>query len=145
MIGIWLGRTIRSKAAEARKSYEELFEILRMKFSIIDEDSICCRYPLEIIGAKREMQIVINRVKSLIKPYNIVITPRPGCYKMLRTYLPSYVIKHTTEFLIRYRRDIKKLLKPLNIIVTYHDPCDLTRYLKHIRGIENVDKDDSRY
>jgi len=81
-----------------------------------------------------------------------LITSCSGCYKTIKQDYPrvgklNFEVLHMTEFVMRLIKEGKlKLEKPVNLKVTYHDPCHLGRanqlfdvpreVLKSIPGIE---------
>ena len=130
MIGVWIGCTIRHKTIELRTTYEELLSILNVKFDIIDKNTMCCGYPLYILGVRDLAQKLVNDLRELFKKYELIMTPCPGCFRMLSTFINDLKIVHSTQFFASLSSKLSTLLKPLSIKVTYHDPCDLGRNME---------------
>ena len=95
----------------------------------------CCGSPLLRIG---EEELFLELARANIEGFNIpgvteIITACPGCLKTLREYsdfFPTFDmrIRHITEVLAEaVNAGRLKLRATGNLVVTYHDPCDLGR------------------
>jgi heterodisulfide reductase subunit D len=58
-----------------------------------------------------------------------VVFACPSCYQMWREHYPLGDLKiyHASQFLLRMLRRGEIRMQPLEMTVTYHDPCDLGR------------------
>ncbi|MFC2044717.1 (Fe-S)-binding protein [Chloroflexota bacterium] len=129
---------------------------LGIKFSYLADEEPCCGGLLHFIGLEKEFaqnaQRVCDRLKS--KGVRQIISIVPSCTYTLRYLIPNSAdahgleVKHFCEVVaeglssleLRFSRQVK---------VTYHDPCQLVRYLglieeprrilKAINGIELVE------
>ena len=111
--------------------------------TVIPKDQVCCGSPLIRTGQ-------VNLVKKNLVEKNIqvfeelgvttVVSSCPGCTLTWRTNLPEYSreilgrdlnfeVLHTPEYLDRIGL-ITEGITPLNLKVTYHDSCHVTRGLK---------------
>ncbi|MBA7626759.1 Lactate utilization protein A [subsurface metagenome] len=129
---------------------------LGVKFGYLADDEPCCGGLLYYIGMQKEFsehaQQVYNGLKS--KGVKRIISIVPSCTYTLRQLIPSSIggdgleVKHFCEVVLENISSLK-LRFPRDVKVTYHDPCQLARYLglveeprqilKAIKGIELVE------
>ena len=134
----------------------EVLSGLGVKFGYLAEDEPCCGAPLHHIGLQKEFaknaQVMYGKLKSL--GVKRVIGIVPSCTYALRNLFPNCVdeydleVKHFSEIILE-NISLRELRFPKEVKVTYHDPCQLGRYLglieeprqilKAIKGIELVE------
>lgn len=100
------------------KRYIKILEKLGVKPKIVKE--ICCGYPMEVLGFHEEFEEHKKKLTSLF-PYKECITLCPTCTAYFRE---EYGInaRHIVEIFLE-----KAPEAALDMTVTYHDPCDLSR------------------
>jgi len=116
----------------------------------LDKGDFCCGYPAELAGfrkaaIKNRREVFQHALKEKVEE---IVTPCPGCYKWL-SEKSKIKVKHIMCFLSENIEKWSSKLKPLNIRVVYHDPCELGRYhsiydepreiLKAIPGLELIE------
>jgi len=131
---------------------------LGVDFGYLAEDEPCCGGLLHYIGQEREFaqnaQMVYRKLKSL--GVKRVIGIVPSCTYTLRSLLPGCIdgydleVRHFVEVVLENIKS-RQLRFPRQVKVTYHDPCQLSRYLemieqprqilRAIKGIELVEPD----
>ena len=131
---------------------------LGIEFGYLAEDEPCCGGLLHYIGMQKDFashaQGVYARLKS--KGVKRIISIIPSCTYTLRELIPNVVdgfdieVKHFTE-VVAENISSQKMRFPRNVKVTYHDPCQLVRYLgiveeprkilNAIEGIELIEPD----
>ncbi len=131
---------------------------LGVKFAYLADEEPCCGGFLHYIGLHQEFakqaQGVYDRLKS--RGVKRIIGIVPSCTYTLRNLIPSSVdgydleVKHFCEVVSENLSSLE-LRFPREVKVTYHDPCQLVRYLKlveeprqilrAIKGIELVEAD----
>ncbi|MFC2046748.1 (Fe-S)-binding protein [Chloroflexota bacterium] len=129
---------------------------LKVKFSYLAEDEPCCGAPLHHFGMQKEFVENAQAAYSRIKSFGVkrVIGIVPSCTYALRNLFPDCIdgydleVKHFSEVLLENISSLE-LRFPKEVKVTYHDPCQLGRYLglieeprqilKAIKGIELVE------
>jgi heterodisulfide reductase subunit D len=99
-------------------------------FAILGEKEWCCGYPLVWAGMPREAEELrksnIDRMTEL--GVKTAVFSCPSCYHSWRTeYDVNIELLHHTQYILRLIKEGRIHLKPLNLTVTYHDPCDLGR------------------
>lgn len=134
----------------------EILEAADVDFTTMGSDEWCCGYPLLSAGLPVSDLIEHNLdgVKAL--GASKVVTTCPSCYHMWKHHyrLDSIELLHSTEFLAGLLEQDQLRLRPLNLRVTYHDPCDLgrksdvydppRRIIAAIPGVEFVEMEDHR-
>lgn len=134
----------------------EILQAAEVDFTTLGPEEWCCGYPLLSAGLPVSELITHNleRVKSL--GAKTLVTTCPSCYHMWKSHYPpnAFQVLHSTEFLAQLVEAGQVPLRPLNMRVTYHDPCDLgrkseiydapRRIIKAIPGLEFVEMEDHR-
>ena len=103
----------------------------------IPTEQICCGSPAYRVGDEAQAREQARRVTNLFERMesdNILVSCA-GCYRMLiHDYEillnddAKFKITHSMEFLQELVQDDKLKIRPLNAIITYHDPCHLGRH-----------------
>lgn len=109
----------------------EILQAAEVDFSLMGEDEWCCGFPLlsaglpELFNGFRDH----NLAAVADRKARTVVFACPSCYQTWREHYPTGNLKlyHASQFLLELQRQRKLPLKPLNLTVTYHDPCDLGR------------------
>ncbi len=108
-------------------------------FSILGRDEWCCGYPLLLIGDvegfKRFAEHNIAEIEK--RGAERVVFTCAGCYKTFKKEIPEllgielgFEVLHSTQLIASYIK--KGVIKPEGVdevVVTYHDPCDLGRHM----------------
>ncbi len=129
----------------------EILQAAEVEFTTLGSEEWCCGYPLVSAGLPASELIAHNldRVRAL--GAKTLVTTCPSCYHMWKSHYPSDSLQvlHSTELLAQLIEAGKVPLRPLNMRVTYHDPCDLgrkseiydapRRVIKAIPGLEFVE------
>ena len=109
----------------------EVLQAAEVDFTLLGEDEWCCGFPLlgagDLAGAGEMIEHNLAAVRA--KGAREVIFACPSCYMMWREHYPASGLKlsHATQFLDRLLAQGRLPLKPRELTVTYHDPCDLGR------------------
>lgn len=109
----------------------DLIDVLKANNIEIDvpEGQVCCGSPLLRTGQTDAVQKLVDINKEVFKDYDTVITVCAGCGATLKNNHPEFGstlnVQDISEFLID-KLDTSKM-KPLDITVTWHDPCHLGR------------------
>ena len=129
---------------------------LGVKFGYLAENEPCCGAPLHHIGLQKEFAENARAMYSKLKSLGVkrVIGIVPSCTYAIRNLFPDCVdgydleVKHFSEVILE-NISSQELRFPREVKVTYHDPCQLGRYLglieeprqilKAIKGIELVE------
>ncbi|MFC1902575.1 (Fe-S)-binding protein [Chloroflexota bacterium] len=129
---------------------------LGVKFGYLANDEPCCGALLHYIGLQKEFSQNAQQTYKKLKSFGVkrIISIVPSCTYTLRNLFPRYLNKYDLEvkhFLEVVLENIssKELRFPREVKVTYHDPCQLARYLglieeprqilRLIKGIELVE------
>lgn len=133
----WVGCTgaLIDRNVNATLALTRVLKAAGLKFSILGDAETCCGDPARRAGYDFQFQILAEENIELLKGYNIkeIITSCPHCYNTIKNEYPLYggdfKVVHYTELIADLVRKGKlKLTKELNTLVTYHDPCYLSRY-----------------
>ena len=129
---------------------------LGIKFGYLAEDEPCCSGPLYYFGLEEEFAKQAHETHKRLKSFGTkqIISIVPSCTYTLRNLIPNCVdgydleVKHFSEVILESIQS-RELQFPRKIQVTYHDPCQLARYLgfieeprqilRAIKGIELVE------
>lgn len=131
---------------------------LGIEFGYLADDEPCCGGLLHYIGLQNEFAQNARRVYNELKSHGVkrIIGIVPSCTYTMRNLIPKYIegydleVKHFSEVVLEGIQS-RELRFPREVKVTYHDPCQLARYLgltaeprqilKAIKGIELVETD----
>jgi len=110
-----------------------LLDKMSLKYICLGSEEWCCGYPLILAGMRRELDWLkehnIERVKAL-NP-KIITFSCPSCYHTwvheYAPHLPGVKMLHSSQLLYEMIKEGRVKPKPLEMKVTYHDPCDLGR------------------
>jgi heterodisulfide reductase subunit D len=118
------------------QSFVTLLDKAGVDFTTMGGDEYCCGFPLIIAGmgkaAHDMMRHNVERVRALGAEKLVVACP--SCYHTWIDEYPhilgeplGFEVLHETELLADLISDGAFELKPVDKVVTYHDPCDLGR------------------
>ena len=129
-----------------------------IEFGYLAEEEPCCGAPLHYIGLAKEFGQNAEKIYRKLKSRGVkrIISIVPSCTYALRNLIPLHVkeydieVSHFSEVVLANIAS-SKLEFPREVKVTYHDPCQLGRYLgiieeprqilKAIKNIELVETD----
>jgi Fe-S oxidoreductase len=136
----------------------KVLQNLGVEFGYLAEDEPCCGGLLHYIGLEKGFARNAQSLYKKLKSHDVkrIIGIVPSCTHTLAELLPKYVpgydleVKHFLQVVLEGIKD-RELRFPREVRVTYHDPCQLARYLglieeprrilKAINGIELVEPD----
>ncbi|RJQ63705.1 MAG: (Fe-S)-binding protein [Desulfobacteraceae bacterium] len=108
----------------------EILEAGAVDFTLLGEDEWCCGFPLLGAGLKELFQQFVDHNLEAVRKRKAkeIVFACPSCYQMWREYYPKeFKISHTSQYLTRLIKAGRIPMEPLELTVTYHDPCDLGR------------------
>ena len=146
------------------RSIIQILNAANVDFGLLGDEEWCCGFPLLSSGFKEDF---IDFAKHNIEKVNktgarYLITSCPSCYHMWKhTYAElklgikvEFEILHVVQYIYKIVKEGKLTLKPLDLKVTYHDPCDLGRnsdvyeeprnLIKMIPGVKFVELENNR-
>jgi len=121
---------------------------------IVPEDQVCCGSPMIRTGQTDIVEELVKKNKEVFQDYDTIITMCAGCGATLKNDYPSYGVNFNVLDISEILADKLKTeqMKPLNMKVTYHDPCHLARgqgirdeprkILNKIKGLEFVEMEE---
>jgi len=133
----WVGCTgaLVERNVEATLSMTRVLKAAGVDFAVLGDAETCCGDPARRAGYDFQFQILVEDNIELLKSYNIkeIITSCPHCYNTLKHEYPMYggefKVVHYTQLIADLVSQGKlKLTNELDSIVTYHDPCYLSRH-----------------
>ncbi len=116
-VPVFIGCQFQSRPNQTKR-YLKILEKLGIKPKIVDE--ICCGYPMEALGFKKEFEAHKEKLQKAF-PFKECITLCPTCTAYFRH---EYGInaRHIVDVFLEHAPHVD-----LGTKVTYHDPCDLSR------------------
>lgn len=164
-LGLDLAGMYRKVLAKGRDSdgqpLRDAVKVLRnlgVEFGYLGEDEPCCGGLLHYIGLQSEFAQNARETYEKLKSFGVkrIISIVPSCTYSLRALIPNCVegydleVKHFVEVVLEGIQS-RELRFPREVKVTYHDSCQLARYLglieeprqilRAIKGIELVETD----
>ena len=131
---------------------------LNIEFGYLAENEPCCGGILHYIGLQSDFAQNAQEIYQYFKSRGVkrIISIVPSCTYTLRDLMPKYIdgydleVKHFVE-VVAENIQSRELQFPREVRVTYHDPCQLSRFLglteeprqilNAIKGIELVEPD----
>jgi len=140
--------------AQPLRDAVKVLDSLEIEFSYLGDEEPCCGGPLYYFGLQKEFVRNAQQTYKKLKSFGVkrIISIVPSCTYVLRDLFPNCVegydleVKHWSQVVLE---NISGLQFPEETKVTYHDPCQLVRYLgvleeprqilRSIKGIELVE------
>ena len=156
--GLYCKVMARGEDSEAQP-LEDAVKVLRslgVEFGYLGEEEPCCGGLLHYMGLQKDFARNARDVYQKLKSHGVkrIIGIVPSCTYTLRSLIPPHVdgydieVKHFSEVVLE-KIGSKQLRFPREMKITYHDPCQMARYLglaetprqilKSISGIELVE------
>lgn len=122
--------------AEPLRAAVKVLNHLGVKFGYLGDDEPCCGGLLRYIGMQKEFTQHACEVYGRLKSAGVkrIIGIVPSCTYTLRSLFPQVIegfdleVKHFLEVVLE-NISSRELSLPQELKVTYHDPCQLVRYL----------------
>ena len=114
----------------------KVLQKLGVKFGYMGDDEPCCGGLLHYMGLEEDFKRHAENVQSQLKSHGVskVVGIVPSCTYTLRNLVSDVVpdsgleVKHFSQ-VVAEKLSSLSLKFPRNAKVTYHDPCQLVRYL----------------
>lgn len=117
------------------KDAVRVLQNLGIKFGYLGNEEPCCAGSIYFSGMREEFAKQAKKVHSRIKEKGVkeIISIVPSCTYTLRSLIPQFTgekipVRHFCE-VVAEKVSSFKLSYPKKVKVTYHDPCQLVRYL----------------
>ena len=117
----------------------KVLQKLNVKLTYLGATEPCCGSPLYYSGFVNDFKKNAENFFETIKPHGIhkIVSMIPACTYTLKSYYTDFIedfdfeVKHFVEIVYDKLQDSTAKLKlPEKMRVTYHDPCQLSRYLE---------------
>lgn len=118
-----------------------IFKETGEKFTYLGADEWCCGFPYVICGLEDDLkESVLHNIQEMNKRnVKTVVTHCAGCFMMWSNIYPEmarkigidfpFEVKHITQYAVNMIRGGKLTPRiPIDLTVTYHDPCHLGRH-----------------
>jgi len=147
-----------NSAAQPLRDAVKVLKGLGVEFGYLAEDEPCCGGLLHYAGLEKEFIQNAQNLYDRLKSHGVkrIIGIVPSCTHALSELIPKHVpgydleVKHFSQVVLEGIQS-RQLRFPREVKVTYHDPCQLSRYLglieeprqilRSISGIELVETD----
>ena len=153
----------RDEDAAALRDAVKVLRKLGVEFGYLADDEPCCGGLLYYMGLHKEFKQNALHVTDGLKSNGVkrIISIIPSCTNTLRQLIPDSIgpssrkddieVKHFCEVVVEKLPSLN-LRYPRNVKVAYHDPCQLSRYMKLIdeprqilRAIKGIELVETKY
>ena len=133
----WLGCTVATRTPKTAQAFINILNRSKNEFTMLGNNEGCCGYVLISSGLWEEAKkVAIETIERIKKTEaKILVTPCSGCYYTFTRLYPEILdvnipceILHSSQFLEKEIKNENIKLNPLEINVSYHDPCSLGRH-----------------
>lgn len=128
-----MGKTVDDRPL---KDMVKVLKKLGVEFGYMADDEPCCGAALHFIGLETKFAQNAQRVREQLETSGVekIISVVPSCTYALRTLIPRHTefnitVEHFLETVASHLPE-HELKFPEKVKVTYHDPCQLARYLE---------------
>jgi len=135
--GLWLGCTTLYYQPEIAEALCDIMGKAGLDYQILGDDEWCCGLPQYKLGLRETAADIAQHNVNALKKKGIetLIVDCPECYRAIKEFYPAMGnrfegdIIHSTEFIKSLIEQEKIVLeRPVESIITYHDPCELARH-----------------
>lgn len=126
------------RVAAIPESTVAILDAADVDYTILGPDEWCCGNPLFFVGAHAEAkELALHNLEKLRQlKVKQVVTTCAGCYRAFSNEYPRLLgeelgieILHFPQFLSRLiDRGQIKFTQPQEMVITYHDPCEIGRH-----------------
>ncbi|MEW6329626.1 MAG: (Fe-S)-binding protein [Candidatus Micrarchaeota archaeon] len=116
---------------DVMENYEKIFGKLRIDFIKLKELEACCGLPVITAGYEEDARTLAEKNYKLFKERGVarIVCNCPACYRMFTHEYPKLIkwdipAEHAMQTIWSAMKKGAKF-HPLNLKVTYHDPCKL--------------------
>ncbi len=146
--------SIDTRAQDIAKALVRILTRAGVNFGILGKEEPCCGDIAKRAGEQGLFEEQVERTLGVFSKHSIseVVTSSPHCFNLMKNEYPerAFRVRHYSQLLEELLdQGAIRLTKPMNLRVTYHDPCYLGRYnrifdpprrlIKSIPGIELVE------
>jgi Fe-S oxidoreductase len=133
----WLGCTVSTRTPKTADAFINILNRFNTEFTMLGNNEGCCGYVLISTGLWKEAKKIATDTVARIEKTQAqtLVTPCSGCYYTFKRLYPEILdiempckIVHSSQFLETMIKNREIHLNPLNLNVTYHDPCSLGRH-----------------
>ncbi|MBD3230852.1 MAG: hypothetical protein GF329_21925 [Candidatus Lokiarchaeota archaeon] len=151
-IGYFVGCTAAYKGSLAiqPESIVKILDTLDIDFTLIAENEMCCGNPYFLAGGdinEEFKEIIFNNIEQFADlKIKKLITACPGCYRVINTIYPiiygkelPFKIFHISQFFSDLmNKGILNFRNPINMNLTFQDPCELSRHCEDYESPRKV-------
>ncbi|MDO8568893.1 MAG: (Fe-S)-binding protein [Dehalococcoidales bacterium] len=137
LTGVFRKVSSKERGAQPLRDAVKVLDKLGVKFGYLAEDEPCCGGLLHYAGLQNKFAGNARQTYQKLKSLGVkrIIGIVPSCTNTLRNLFPRYLdgydieVRHFSEVVLENMAS-RKLKFPGQAKVTYHDPCQLARFLK---------------
>ncbi|MEM3405845.1 MAG: (Fe-S)-binding protein [Candidatus Pacearchaeota archaeon] len=133
---------------DIEENYKKILRKIGIDFIMLKDLEVCCGNPILNSGHEKEAKELAQKNFNLFKERGVskIITNCPACFYMFKNNYPKLInkwdieVEHITQSIDKAIKEGKIDIKKLNVPITYHDPCHLSRYSNVYEEPRNIIK-----